>query len=275
MSNSLSLGHEKGKLVLDKEISLLSSSFDMYLKYKVHEYPTHRDKLLAFQKNTVTTVCTLCSSPYHYPATCGMMMHWHTPSPLPVVYNSSAKLFNSPTSQRNSNNNTANSTPTRSSSNPFLHTPTSVNSTSGYIMTTPPPYRDLFKIYYDFFISANEKIDEYRQELGLIDDVDNIFNNDHKQDISTISYARISLSAWQIISLSSRFLAYIQVYLNYHQSIPISLSLSLASFQESVSKLYIIINHTSWDKDKDKNKIYAIINAIKKKYILALTILEQ
>ena len=255
----------------------------MYLKYKPCEYSTYNDKWLSFQKNTITNdMCASCSSPYHYPATCGMMMHFTSspPSSLPSVYNTNTKLFNSPTSQKggSSNNNTANSTPTRSTTNPFLHTPTSVSSTSGGYLMTTPPYRDLFKIYYDFFISANEKINEYRKKLGLINDDnddDNDFNNSHKQDIGMINYARISLSAWQIISLSSRFLAYIQVYLNYHQSIPISLSLSLTSFQESVSRLYIIINHTSWDKHKDKNTIYTMINAIKKKYIHALTILEQ
>ena len=278
-------GHDVSSIVLNKEISLLSSSFDMYLKYQPCTYLTYKDKWHAFQKNTVINdVCLSCSSPYHYPATCGMMMHWTSSpsSPVPSLYNDNMnmKMFNSPMSQRGSNNNTANSTPTRSSTaNPFLHTPTSTNSNTGYIINSPP-YRDLFKTYYDFYISADDKYKGHLKELGLNDLND--LNDDtacdsimRKQNIASVCYTRISLSAWHTISFSSRFLAYMQIYLNYNQSVPTSLTLSLLSFQESVSKLYILINHTNWDKDKDKNKIYATIHAIKKKMFNISTILEQ
>jgi len=255
------VGHKASSIVLEKEIALLSSSYDMYRKYHYDNYPSNSDKLLSFQKTISCSdpdICLSCSSPYHYPATCVMMLHWSSKS---------MSSYNGFTCQTTSSpipsNKSGNVTPNRStSSNPFLHTPTTPNR-EGYVLSNPP-YRDLFQSYLDFFTSANGKIAELFVELGLIHDSD-MSNAMRKQDSDSIGYARISLSAWQVISLASRFLAYVQVFLNYHQSIPLLLQLSLISFQESVSKLYITINHTTWDKDKDKNKIYETISAIKKR----------
>jgi hypothetical protein len=194
------------------------------------------------------------------------MLHWSSKS-MSSHNGFTCQTASSPHSSPN--NKSGNVSPNRStSSNPFLHTPSTPNR-DGYLLSNPP-YRDLFQSYLDFYTSANGKIAELLSELGLINDSE-MSNSMRKQDSDSIAYARISLSSWQVISLSSRFLAYVQVFLNYHQSIPLLLQLSLLSFQESVSKLYIMINHTTWDKDKDKKKIYETINAIKKRLFILHT----